>query len=56
MLSAVYKEFEWLPWKFVRGAGSYWDSIPNQRLFLDWVGKHLGIKEFSDWYNVKMQV
>ena len=56
MLSNVYPEYEWLPWKFTKCPNFYWEDVNNQRKFLDWVGKELGIKEFSDWYKVRFEV
>ena len=51
-MSTIYPEYEWLPWKFNRCPGSYWTEPANHKKFLDWLGKEIGIKEMSDWYNV----
>jgi hypothetical protein len=56
MLSTVYPEYDWLPWKFVKCPHDYWDDLKNQRKFMDWVATQLNIKEMSDWYNVASQV
>jgi hypothetical protein len=56
LLSAVYPEQEWLPWKFDWISQTYWEDINNQRKFLEWAGKQLNIKEMSDWYKVKTGV
>lgn len=49
ILSDVFPEYNWLPWKFNACPPSYWDDPSNQRKFLDWVSAHYGIKNQSDW-------
>jgi hypothetical protein len=56
MLSTVYSEYEWLPWKFILCPKGYWDDMKNQRNFLQYAAKELKVKEFSDWYRVTQQV
>jgi hypothetical protein len=56
LLSTVYPEYEWLPWKFVRSQNQFWNDPKNQRKFMDWAGKQLQIKEMSDWYKVTQKV
>ena len=56
LLSAVYPDYDWLPWKFSRCAHGYWDSLDNQKKFLEWAGKEWEIKNMEDWYKVKMTV
>jgi hypothetical protein len=56
LLSNVYKEHEWLPWKFAVCPQNFWDDKINQKKFLDWLGKQLKIKHLSDWYNVSLKV
>ena len=51
----MYPEYEWLPWKFDAAPRHYWESLENQRKFMDWAGKELGIKEMSDWYKVSQK-
>ena len=55
-LSAVYPEYEWLPWKFARSPQKYWSEKKNQRKFMEHAGKELGIKDMSDWYKVSIKV
>jgi hypothetical protein len=52
LLSGVYSEYEWLPWKFERCPRNFWEDVNNQRRFMEWAGKQLNIKEMSDWYKV----
>ena len=56
VLSVVYPEYEWLPWKFSNCPRNFWDDEKNQRKFMDWVGKELKIKDMSDWYKVSYRV
>lgn len=49
MLSSVYPDSEWLPWKFTTQK-TYFDSVENQKKFLEWAGKQLNIQELDDWY------
>jgi hypothetical protein len=56
MLTTVYHDYHWLPWKFEKTPKNYFSEISNQRIFLDWAGKELGIKEMSDWYNINIKV
>jgi hypothetical protein len=56
LLSEVFPEYEWLPWKFDKCPDNYWNDEKNQRKFFDWAAKQLNIKEMSDWYNVTYKV
>ena len=56
LLSTAYPEYEWLPWKFVQAPKKFWADNNNKKMFLQWAGKQLGIKDYADWYNVSTQV
>jgi hypothetical protein len=56
LLSTVYPDYDWLPWKFYTCPRHYWEDIKNQRKFMDWVGKQLSVQDMSDWYNVSFKV
>lgn len=56
LLSTIYPQHEWLPWKFSKTPKYHWDSTKNQKEFMEWVSKQLNIKEMSDWYRVKFIV
>ena len=56
LLSDVYPEYEWLPWKFPVCPQHYWDDIKHQRKFIDYAEKELKINDKSDWYSVTIQV
>jgi hypothetical protein len=52
----VFPEYNLLPWKFAICNHNFWDKVANQRKFFDWAGKELGVKEYTDWYNVLAKV
>jgi hypothetical protein len=56
LVTALYPEHNWEPWKFNRNTKGYWEGAGNQRKFFDWAGKQQGVKELSDWYTVKVTV
>ena len=56
ILSDVYPNFEWLPWKFSSCPQNYWSDLSNQRKFLDHISKQLHHKDFSDWYKLTNRV
>ena len=56
VLTSVYPEYEWLPWKFSKVPVNYWNSVENRKKYMDWAGEQLGVKELSDWYNVNYKV
>lgn len=50
VLSSVYPEYEWIPWKFHRIASNEWQN--SGREFMDLVAKELNINNKQDWYKV----
>ena len=56
LLSTVYPEYDWLPWKFHRTSRNTWKEQETTRKFLEWAGNQLGVKELSDWYKVSKKV
>lgn len=56
LLSTVYPEYDWLPWRFSHSPRSIWKSTTNLRKFFDWAGNQLGIKEAKDWNKVATNV
>jgi hypothetical protein len=56
LLSTVYPEQDWLPWKFDERTDNFWQDKKIQRKFVDWAAKQLEIKEMSDWYKVTQKV
>jgi hypothetical protein len=56
LLVAMYPEHDWLPWRFALVPRIFWDDAKNQRKVLEWAGKQLGVKQFSDWYEITVKV
>jgi hypothetical protein len=56
LLSSVFPEYEWLPWKFPSTPKFFWDDVNNQKKFVEWAAKELGVKKLSDWYKVSQKV
>ena len=54
LLSTIYPEHEWLPWKFSQN--TYWDDSGNWKEFFDYAASKLHIKEMSDWYKITAEV
>jgi len=54
LFSAVFPEHKWDPLKFSQAPRNYWNSIDNQRNFMDELGRSLGMKEGNrdGWYVV----
>jgi hypothetical protein len=56
MLTKVYPKHNWLPWKFKRTPNFFWKETRNQRSFLLWATKQLGIPDAKDWYSLTPKV
>jgi hypothetical protein len=56
LLSTLFPEHEWLPWKFSVVPRNFWENSDNQRKFVEWAAKELKIKEMKDWYQIKAKV
>ena len=56
LLSKVFPEYEWLPWKFLHSPLNFWNDVEWQKKFVNWAGKELNIKEMSDWYKINAKV
>lgn len=55
LLVVAYPNYDWLPWKFDKSP-TFWIDPENQRKFIEWAGKQLGVVNMSDWYNITNQV
>jgi hypothetical protein len=49
-LKKLYPHHNWDPTKFSRTPQGHWSSLPNQKEFLDGIGKKLGVQTLDDWY------
>jgi hypothetical protein len=56
LLSSVYNDYIWLPWKFSHVAKGFWNDVNNQREFLNWVATQLNYKDTTDWYKITTEV
>ena len=56
LLSKLFPEQDWLPWKSPSCPPSYWDNVNNQRKFLEWAKTELKIKNNNDWYKKSEKV
>ncbi len=56
LLSEVFPEYDWLPWKFQYPPKDYWRDVLNKRNFLEWAGKQLGVTKMEDWYKISGKV
>jgi 5-hydroxyisourate hydrolase-like protein (transthyretin family) len=56
LMSSIFPEYEWLPWRFSQVPNGFWENVQNQRKYIDWAEKQLKINEKSDWYKVSYLV
>jgi hypothetical protein len=56
LITALYPEHDWLPWRFDDRPLNFWEDAKNQRKFMEWAGKQLNVREMSDWYKVTQKV
>lgn len=56
LLSSVYDEYEWLPWRFDKCPKDFWGDKQNRIKYIEWAEKELGIKEKNDWLKIKANV
>jgi hypothetical protein len=33
-----------------------WEKVEHQRVYLDWIGSQIGVKQREDWYNISKEV
>jgi hypothetical protein len=52
MISAVYPEHEWVPWRFNQVSKGFWNNMENQKQTMAYVAKQLNIKDLNEWYGV----
>lgn len=50
-LQNLYPEHDWKPWLFNQSVPKgHWDSLENQKCFVDWFYKETGMKGMEEWY------
>ncbi len=52
IIKSVFKNYNWLPWKFENTPLNFWNDINNQKLYMDWLFKELGYETMEDWYRL----
>lgn len=52
LLQAVYSEYSWKEWFFLKTSKHFWDDFNNQILYMKWLFDHLGFKDVEDWYSI----
>jgi len=52
LLNSILPELNFLPWKFVKAPGGFWEKLENQQRYLSWLGGKLGFAKPEDWYNI----
>jgi hypothetical protein len=49
LLSTLYPQHEWLPWKFPVVSRGFWSNVENQKKFLETISKELKITSLELW-------
>jgi len=52
MLRSLLPEYDWCEWLFPVAPKTFWDSVENQRRFIEWLGGEMGVRRWQDWYRV----
>jgi hypothetical protein len=55
MISQIYNEYDWQPWRFGRVCRGFWNSIKNRRNFVTWMTERLDIHRPDDWYWIDIE-
>ena len=56
LITTLFPNHNWLPWKFSQVPKGFWSQIENQKQFIDWLAKELKIEKFEDWYKIQTNV
>ena len=56
VLTSVYPNYNWLPWKFNHVQKRFWSDTNNIKEYMKWLSEKLNIKKMEDWYNVSVEV
>ena len=56
LITSVYPNYKWLPWKFSHTPKGYWNDENNIKEYMNWLSEKLNIKTMEDWYNVTNEV
>ena len=55
-LQKIYKNYEWLGWKFTSSPNNFWDDEENIKNYAVWLGKILGYSKMEDWYKINKYI
>jgi hypothetical protein len=55
LITTVYSDYKWLPWKFIYTPRNFWKDSANCRLFLEHYKQDLNIKNNEDWANISAE-
>eukprot|EP01125_Pyxidicula_operculata_P009004 TRINITY_DN2973_c0_g1_i1.p1 TRINITY_DN2973_c0_g1~~TRINITY_DN2973_c0_g1_i1.p1 ORF type:complete len:519 (+),score=100.26 TRINITY_DN2973_c0_g1_i1:46-1602(+) len=55
LLSCIYPDKKWLPWKFSKVPIAYWDDKKNQMEYIQWLREELNLKNEDDMYTLSFQ-
>ena len=56
MLTTLFPNYQWLPWKFHNIPHGFWKDLKNQRNFMEYLSQQLNIKNNEDWYKITTKV
>ena len=56
MLTTVYPENDWEPWKFDNVPSAYLSDQKLHKNLLKNIANKIGIKNYEEWYNVNYKV
>ena len=56
LITNVYSNYNWLPWKFNQAPKGYWNDENNVKQYMNWLSDKLNIKKMEDWYNISQKV
>jgi hypothetical protein len=54
-LRHLYPHHNWVDMNFDVIPDNFWTKQENRRMWMNWAGAQLGVKQMEDWYNVKLQ-
>ena len=55
LITAIYNNYDWLPWKFNSVPKRYWEDKNNVIKYMNWLSNELHINKYEDWYNVSRE-
>jgi len=56
VVKLIYPKYEWMEWKFNKVPQHFWDSITNQKKYMDWLFTKLEYNKLDDWYDLNIYI